>query len=98
MARSRDQEKNEMADPDNDRRKSRESLGEEEKRRESGSTSMTVKKTMNGWRLRGMGVTVVRDLISLHDSEGGLQLSDILQRRESIVCSTDGGKWRIVDR
>ena len=29
---------------------------------------------------------------------GGLTLSDISKRRESIVCSTDGGEWRIVHR
>ena len=33
-----------------------------------------------------------------HDSQGGPKLSDISKRRESIVCSTDGGEWRIVDR
>ena len=39
-----------------------------------------------------------RDLFSPHDSQGGPKLSDISKRRESIVCSTDGGEWRIVDR
>ena len=39
-----------------------------------------------------------RDLFSPHDSQGGPKLSDISKRRESIVCSTDGGERRIVDR
>ena len=39
-----------------------------------------------------------RDLFSPHDSQGGPKLSDISKRRESIVCSTDGGEWSIVDR
>ena len=39
-----------------------------------------------------------RDLFSPHDSQGGPMLSDISKIRESIVCSTDGGDWRIVDR
>ena len=39
-----------------------------------------------------------RDLFSPHDSQGGPKLSDISRRRESIVCSTDGGEWRIVDK
>ena len=39
-----------------------------------------------------------RDLFSPHDSLDGPKLSDFSRRRESIVCSTDGGEWRIVDR
>ena len=39
-----------------------------------------------------------RDLFSPHDSQGGPKLSDISKRRESLVCSTDGGELRIVDR
>ena len=39
-----------------------------------------------------------RDLFSPHDSQGGPELSDISKRRESNVCSTDGGEWRVVDR
>ena len=35
-----------------------------------------------------------RNLFSPHDSQG----SNILKRRKSIVCSTDGREWRIVDR
>ena len=92
-----------MADPDSDRRRPRESLGRRKrKQRESGSTSLMVKKAMNGWRLKrnGCEFTVVPDesCFSHHDSQGGPKLSDISKRRESIVCSTDGGKWRIVDR
>ena len=37
-----------------------------------------------------------RDLFSHHDSQGGLELSDISKIRESTVCSTDVGEWRIV--
>ena len=40
----------------------------------------------------------IRDLFSFHDSQGGPKLSDISKRRESIVCSVDGGERRIVDR
>ena len=39
-----------------------------------------------------------RDLFSPHDSQGGPKVSDISKIRESIVCSTGGGDWRIVDR
>ena len=39
-----------------------------------------------------------RDLFFRHDSQGGPKLSDISKRRESRVCSTDGGERRIVDR
>ena len=39
-----------------------------------------------------------RHLFSLHDSQGGPKLSDISKRRESRVCSIDGGERRIVDR
>ena len=37
-----------------------------------------------------------RDLFSPHDSQCGPELSDNSKR--SIVCSTDGGEWRIADR
>ena len=52
-----------MADPDSDRRRPRESLGRKEKQRESGSTSLMVKKVMNGERPRKNGCesTVVPD-------------------------------------
>ena len=54
-----------MADPDSDRRRPRESLGRKEKQRESGSMSLMVKKAMNGWRLKrnGCEFTVVPDEI-----------------------------------
>ena len=39
-----------------------------------------------------------RGLFSPHDSQDGPKLSDISKRRESIVCSADGGERRIVDR
>ena len=51
------------------------------------------KKAMNGWT--GMGAN---PLSSPLDSQGGPKLSDTSKRRESIVCSTDGGEGRIFDK
>ena len=77
-------------------------LERKEKQRESGSMSLMVKEAMNGWRLKRNGASSpssqTRSIFSPHDSQGGPELSDISKRRESIVCSTDGGEWRIVDR
>ena len=39
-----------------------------------------------------------RDLFSPHDAQGGPELSDIPKRRESMVCSIDGGELSTVDR
>ena len=59
-------------------------------------TILMVKFAMNGWvRIHRRPR---RDLFSPHNCQGGPELSDISKRRESIVCSTDGGEWRIVDR
>ena len=70
------------------------------KQRESGSMSLMVKKAMNGWRLErnGCEFTVVPDEICSLTIILMLELSDISKRRESIVCSTDGGEWRNLDR
>ena len=83
-----------QCDPDSDRRRPRESL----KRVgiNDGEESDEWVETEEDWvrvhrRPR-------RDLFSHHDSQGGPKLSDISKRRESIVCSTDGGEWRIVER
>ena len=67
-----------MDDPENDRMRSRESLGEErERQKESGSMSSMAKKAMNGWRSKrnGFEFTIV--------PQGGPKLSDISKRRES---------------
>ena len=91
-----------MGDPDSDRRRPRESLKEERETKRvrinvlDGEESDEWMETEEEWvrihrRPRG-------DLFSPHDSQGGPELSDISKRRESIVCSTDGGEWRIVDR
>ena len=66
-------------------------LGRKEKQRESGSMSLVAKKAMDGWRPKrnGCEFTVVPDEI---------RSLPMTQRRESIVCSADGGERRIVDR
>ena len=91
-----------MGDPESDRRRPRESVVEERETKRvrinvfDGEESDEWVETEEEWvrihrRLR-------RDLFSPHDSQGGPKLSDISRRRESIVCSTDGGERRIVDR
>ena len=91
-----------MADPDSDRRRPRESLGEERETKRvrinvlGGEESDEWVETDEEW------VRIHRcprqDLFCPHDAQGGPELSDISKRRESIVCSTDGGEWRVVDR
>ena len=91
-----------MGDPESDRRRPRESVVEE---RETKRVRINVfdGEESDEWveteeeRVR-IHCRPRRDLFSLHDSQGGPKLSDISRRRESIVCSTDGGEWRIVDR
>ena len=91
-----------MADPDSDRRRPRESLkGERETKRVrinvfDGEESDEWVEIEEEWvRIHRRPR---RDLFSPHDSQGGPKLSDISKRRESIVSSTDRGEWRIVDR
>ena len=91
-----------MADPDSDRRRPRESLGEERETKRvrinvfGGEESDERVETEEEWvRIHRCPR---RDLFSPRDSQGGPKLSDISKRRESIVCSTDGGERRIVDR
>ena len=91
-----------MADPDSDRRRPRESLGEERETKRvrinvlDGEERDEWVETEEEWvRIHSRPR---RDLLSPHDSQGAPKLSDISKRRESIVCSTDGGEWRIVDR
>ena len=91
-----------MANPDSDRRRPRESLGEERETKrvrinvfDGGGSDEWVETEEESVRVHRRPR---RDLFSPHDSQGGPELSDISKRRESIVCSTDGGEWRIVDR
>ena len=91
-----------MADPDSDRRRPRESLREELETKRvrinvfDGEECDEWVETEEEWvRIHRRSR---RDLFSPHDSQGGSELSDISKRRESIVCSTDGGEWRIVDK
>ena len=91
-----------MADPDSDRRRPRESLGEERETKRvrinvlDGEESDEWVETEEEWvRIHRRPR---RDLFFPHDSQGGPKLRDISKRRESIVCSTGGGEWRIVDR
>ena len=92
-----------MADPDSDRRRRRESLGEERETKRvrinvlDGEESDEWVETEEEWvRIHRRPR---RDLFSRHNSQGGPKLGDIAKRRrESIVCSADGGEWRIVDR
>ena len=91
-----------MADPDRDRRRPRESLGEG---RETKRVRIHVfdGEECDEWvEAEEEKVRIHRrprrDLFSPHDSQGGPKLSDMSKRRESTVCSTDGGEWRIVDR
>ena len=91
-----------MADPDSDKGRPRESLGEERETERvrinvfDGAESDEWVETEEEWvRIHRRPR---RDLFSPDDSQGGPKLSDISNRRESIFCSTDGGEWRIVDR
>ena len=91
-----------MGDPESDRRRPRESVGEE---RESQRVRINVfdGEESDEWvEAEEEWVRIHRrprrDLFSPHDSQGGPKLSDISKRRESIVCSTDGGERRIIDR
>ena len=91
-----------MTDPDSDRRRPRESLGEERQIKRvrinvfDGEESDEWVETGEEWvRIHRRPR---RDLFSLHDAQDGPKLSDISKRRESIVCSIDGGEWRIVNR
>ena len=81
-----------MADPDSDRRRPRESLGEE---RETKRVRMNVLdgEESDEW------VETEEEWVRIHRRpQGGPKLSDISKRRGSVVCSTDGGERRIVDR
>ena len=91
-----------MGDPESDRRRPRESVVEERETKRvrinvfDGEESDEWVETEEEWvRIHRRPK---RDLFSPHDSQGGPKLSDISRRRESVVCSTDGGEWRIVDR
>ena len=91
-----------MTDPESDRRRPRESLGLERETKRvrinvlGGEESDERVETEEEWvRIHRCSR---RDLFSPHDSQGGPKLSDISKRRESIVCSNDGGERRIVDR
>ena len=91
-----------MSDLDSDRRRPRESLGEEREPKRvrinvlGGEESDEWVETEKEWvrNLRRHR----RDLFSLHDSQGGPKLSDISNKRESVVCGTGGGELRIVYR
>ena len=87
-----------MGDPESDRRRPRESVVEERETKRvrinvfNGEESDEWVETEEEWvRIHRRPR---RDLLSPHDSQGGPKLSDISRRRESIVCSTDGGEWR----
>ena len=60
------------------------------------------KKAMNGSspKMNGCESTVVPDEICSFSTtlRADLSWSDVSKRRESVVCSTDGGERRIVDR
>ena len=88
-----------MADPDSDRRRPRESHGEERETKRvrisvlDGEESEELVETEEEWvRIHRHPR---RDLFFPHDSQGRPKLSDISKRRDSIVCSADGGEWRI---
>ena len=87
-----------MGDPESDRRRPRESVVEERETKRvrinvfDGEESDEWVETEEEWvRIHRRPR---RDLFSPHDSQGGPKLSDISRRRESTVCSTDGGEWR----
>ena len=90
-----------MGDPESVRRRPRESLGEERETKRvwinvfDGEESDEWVETEEEWvRIHRRPR---RDLFSPHGSQGGAKLSDISEGRESTVCSTDGGEWRIID-
>ena len=90
-----------ISDLDSDRRRHREFVGEERESKrvrinafDDGESDEWVETEEEWVRIHRRP----RDLFSLHDSQGGPKLCDISKRRESIVCSADGGERRIVDR
>ena len=91
-----------LGDPESDRRRPRESVGEERETKRvrfnvfDGEGSDEWVEAEEEWvRIHRRPR---RDLFSPYDSQGGLKLSDISKRRESVVCSTHGGERRIIDR
>ena len=91
-----------MGDPESDRRRPRESLGEERETKRVRINVLDGEESDEWVETEEECVRIHRrprrDLFSPHDSQGGPELSDTSKRRESIGCSTDGGEWRIVDR
>ena len=90
-----------MGDPD-DRRRPRESVGEERETKRVRINVFDGEESDEWVEAEEEWVRIHRrprrDLFSPHDSQGGPKLSDISKRSESIVCSTDGGERRIIDR
>ena len=85
-----------------DRRRPRESLGEERETKRVRINVFDGEETDEWVETEEEWVRIHRrprrDLFSPHDSQGGPKLSDISKTRKSIICSTDGGEWRLVDR
>ena len=91
-----------MGDPECDRRRPRESVVEEREAKRVRSNVLDGEESDEWVETEEEWVRIHRphrrDLFSPHDSQGGLKLSDTSRRRESILCSSDGGERRIVDR
>ena len=91
-----------MGDLENDRRRFRESLGEERERKRVRISVFDGEESDEWVETEKESVRIHcrprRDLFSPRDSQGGPKLTDISKRHESKVCSTDGGEWRIVDK
>ena len=78
-----------MADPDSDRRRERESLGEEWETKRVRINVFDGEESDEWVETEWVRIhrRTRRDLFSPHDSQSGPKLSDISKRRESIVCS-----------
>ena len=91
-----------MGDPESDRRRRRESVVEERETKRVRINAFDDEESDQWVETEEEWVRIHRrprrGVFSPHDSQGGPKLSDISKRRESIVCSTDGGERRILDR
>ena len=91
-----------VGDPESDRRRSRESVVEERFTKRVRINAFDDEESDEWVETEEQWVRIHRrprrGQFSPHDSQGGLQLSDISKRRESFVCSADGGERRIFDR
>ena len=91
-----------VGDPVGDRRRPRESVVEEGETKRVRINAFDNEESDERVETEGEWVRIHRrprrGLFSPHDSQDGPKLSDILKRRELIVCSAEGREPRTVDR